>query len=90
MRNIYIGVCICAYMVKVISLSDEAYMKLKTLKRGKSFSEIVVELVEDKGDGKRKSINEFVGIWKDDDYWDNFKKEIRKLRTRAKLKEVRL
>ena len=32
------------YMTKVISISDEAYGKLKILKNEKSFSEIIVEL----------------------------------------------
>ncbi|MBS3080273.1 hypothetical protein J4221_02280 [Candidatus Pacearchaeota archaeon] len=31
-------------MVKIISLSNEAYEKLSSIKYGKSFSEVVVEL----------------------------------------------
>lgn len=73
-------------MVKVISLSNDAYEKLKALKRGKSFSDVVIELITRK---KRKNIMGFAGIWKDDaDYWDNFKKEIRKSRNKARLREV--
>lgn len=75
-------------MVKVISLSDEAYGKLKALKRDGSFSEIVVELVDNKGKRKR-SLAEFYGLWGDDRYWENFKKEIRKSRNKAKLREVK-
>ncbi|MDP4040004.1 MAG: antitoxin VapB family protein [Candidatus Pacearchaeota archaeon] len=75
-------------MVKVISLSDEAYRKLKVLKMGRSFSEVVVALIENKK-LKRKRLNEFVGIWAEDkEYWNNFKKEIRRSRNKSKMKEV--
>ncbi len=74
-------------MVKVISLSNEAYERLKGLKYGKSFSESIIDLIEKK---KKKSIMEFVGIWKNDDkYWENFKKEVRKTRNKMKLREVK-
>jgi predicted CopG family antitoxin len=77
-------------MVKVISLSDEAYRRLKALKRGKSFSETIIEIVEARR-RKKKSISKFVGIWsEDDEYWRNFKKEIRKSRDKAKMREVKL
>ncbi len=76
------------YMVKVISLSEEAYSKLKAAKHGRSFSEAVVELLEGR---KTKSIMEFAGIWaNDNDYWEQYEKEIRKSRNQAKLREVRL
>ena len=75
-------------MVKVISLSNSAYEKLKALKGEKSFSETVVELVDNKKFQKR-SIMKFCGICKDDDYWENFKKEIRKSRKNVKLREVK-
>ncbi len=52
-------------MVKVISLSNEAYEKLKNLKREKSFSELVIELAEEKK--KKKGIMDFFGIWSDRD-----------------------
>lgn len=35
-------------MTKVISISDDAYNKLKMLKNDKSFSQIIVELSENK------------------------------------------
>lgn len=37
-------------MTKVISISDEAYDRLKRLKNEKSFSEIIVELSSKKND----------------------------------------
>jgi predicted CopG family antitoxin len=77
-------------MVKVISLSDDAYRKLRVLKRGKSFSELILELTENKR-VKKKSIIEFLGIWAEDsEYWKNFKKEIRKSRDKAKMRELKL
>ena len=38
------------YMTKVISISDEAYGRLKRLKNEKSFSEIIVELSNKKNE----------------------------------------
>ena len=75
-------------MVKVISLSNEAYEKLKSIKRDRSFSEIVVELIEKK---KKKNIMDFFGIWA------NRKEEIKEMkkiiesdRRKFKLREVKL
>lgn len=75
-------------MVRVISLSNEAYEKLKSLKGRKSFSELIVDLLNRKV--QKKNIMEFAGIWKDDKYWENFNKEVKKTRKNSKLKEVRL
>ena len=50
-------------MVKVISLSEEAYARLKGNKGSKSFSEVVIEFVPEK---KKKSVMDFFGIWKED------------------------
>lgn len=45
---------------KTISLSDEAYTRLKSEKKeGESFSEVVTRLTE------RKSLLEFAGAWKE-------------------------
>lgn len=75
-------------MVKVISLSNEAYKKLKAIKRGRSFSEVVIEIVG--GRSKKENILELAGAWKDDsEYWGNFKKEIRKSRDKAKLRKYK-
>ena len=47
-------------MTRVISLSDRAYEALKSLKKpGESFSDIVLEVTEE----KRKSILDFAGKW---------------------------
>jgi predicted CopG family antitoxin len=79
----------CIHMVKVISLSEEAYRKLKALKSGRSFSETIVDIVDARRK-KKKSISNFIGIWSgDDEYWKNFKKEVRKSRNKAKMREVK-
>ena len=45
-------------MTKVISLSDEAYARLKELKKGgESFSDVVIEL------SGKKSLADFAGRW---------------------------
>ncbi|MEK6881413.1 MAG: antitoxin VapB family protein [Nanoarchaeota archaeon] len=75
-------------MVKVISLSNEAYGKLKRIKGDRSFSEVVVNLINDDKIIKRKRILELAGTWKDDSYWEEFKKEVRRNRNRMKLREV--
>lgn len=52
-------------MTKIISLSDEAYGRLKALKgNDKSFTKIVIELTEPK---KPKSLLDYAGVWKDRD-----------------------
>ena len=47
-------------MVRVISLSEEAYSKLKSAKGERSFSETVISLLEAK---PKKDIMEFAGKW---------------------------
>ena len=55
-------------MVKVISLSNPAYEKLKGMKQGQeSFSDVVLKLVEK---GKKKSLLEFAGVWKNNPEMD--------------------
>lgn len=74
-------------MVKVISLSNEAYDKLKALKRGESFSEVVVKLV---GERKKKNIMDFFGIWADrTEEIKKMKKMIEEDRKKFKLREAR-
>lgn len=71
-------------MVKVISLSNEAYGKLKAIKGDRSFSEVVVEITDVR---RKKSMMDFFGIWKEDaEYWNNFEKNIEGIRKRAKLR----
>ncbi len=75
-------------MVKVVSLSNEAYEKLKRIKNGKSFSEIVVELVECKN--KKKDFMKFAGIFKDDLEWEKNMEEVLKDRKNFKLRDVKI
>ena len=76
-------------MVKVISLSEEAYMKLKSIKNGRSFSETVVELIE-KPKRDKKDIMDFFGIWADDkDEWKKIERTLEEDRKRFKLREVK-
>ncbi len=72
-------------MVKVISLSDEVYKKLKALKGDRSFS----ETIRDSLDGKRKrgDIMKFCGIWKREE-WDEIVRELKESRKKAKLRGV--
>lgn len=72
------------YMTKIISLSDEAYSKLKAMKGKRSFSKTVVSLME-----PRRDIMEFAGIFKDRaDEWGEIEKDIYNERKKFKMKEV--
>lgn len=75
------------HMVKVISLSNKAYMSLKALKRGDdSFSDVVLKLAEKE---KKPSIMDLAGKWpgtKEDAI--AFKKMIEQDRNKFKLREV--
>lgn len=74
-------------MVKVISLSNDAYEKLKSRKNhDKSFSDVVIEMIDKK---EKPSIMDFFGILKDDkDTIDTFKKVIED-RKHIKLRDVK-
>jgi len=75
-------------MVKVISLSDEAYRRLKVLKKEMSFSEIVIELI--KGERKKEDLSRFCGAFKDNaDEWEKIKKRIYDDRKKFRLREVK-
>jgi len=61
-------------MTKIISLSDEAYDRLKKLKGDtKSFTKIVIELTEPK---RPKRLSDFAGMWKDRPEMDDIFKRI--------------
>ena len=75
-------------MVKVISLSNDAYEKLKSIKNEKSFSEVVVELIECKKKNK-KNIMKFAGIFKNDKEWEKIMKDTENDRKNFKLREVK-
>jgi len=72
-------------MVKVISLSDEAYVKLKEIKRNLSFSELVINLVSEKN---KRNLRDFSGIlsWEEG---EKFKNEITKNRKIQKIEGVK-
>ena len=47
-------------MTKIISISDEAYEKLKKMKNGYSFSKVIIELTK-----TRSNIMDFAGKWEE-------------------------
>jgi len=59
-------------MVKVISISDEAYNELRKIDEEKSFSEIVIEIIREK---KKKTLRELAGSWSKEDA-ERIKKEL--------------
>jgi len=71
-------------MVKVISLSDEAYTKLKSLKRDLSFSQIVLKLIEDK---TKKRAKDFYGLISKED-GAKWMKEVKRNRQSQKVRKV--
>ncbi len=75
-------------MTRVISLSDEAYGSLKSLKEeGESFSEVVNKLVAGK---KKGSIMDFAGKWVGSrEELDKIEKMIYEDRKKFKLRTVK-
>jgi len=74
-------------MTKIISLSEEAYSKLKAIKGDRSFSDVVIEFTNLR---KKRSILDFAGAFKDNaDEWKNIKKMIEEDRKKFKLREVK-
>jgi len=67
-------------MAKTIMISNDAYEKLKSIKirEDKSFSEVVVELVEEKKMKTGKGLKACLGILKDDKEYGKVMKEARK------------
>lgn len=73
-------------MTKCITLSDDAYNSLKSLKNDEeSFSDIVRKLAVKK---KSEMILSLAGIWKDNSRVSNIMKEIYKDRKNFKLRGV--
>ncbi|MBS7635404.1 antitoxin [Candidatus Bathyarchaeota archaeon] len=67
-------------MVKTITIKDDVYKELLKLKReGKSFSDILIELLE----RKRTDLTAFYGIFKDRKLWEEIEGEIQKVRKGA-------
>lgn len=75
-------------MVKVISLSNDAYERLSKIKNGKSFSEVVVELVDCKN--KKKDFLKFAGILKDDGEFTEIMNKVIEDRKSFKLRDVKI
>lgn len=74
-------------MVKVISLSNEAYNKLRAIKGNRSFSELVINIMEKKN---KKNLMDFYGIWADKkEEVEKMKKMIEDDRKKFKLREVK-
>ena len=73
---------ICIYMVKVISLSNEAYQALSGIKGKDSFSKVVLRLV---GRKEKKPLSYFAGKWKGD---TKIFDEILASRAKFKLRKV--
>lgn len=62
-------------MVKVISISDEAYKELKERKAARSFSEIIIELTVK----RKRPLSDFAGILTDEEA-ESIKKEMYEMR----------
>lgn len=75
-------------MVKVISLSNEAYGRLKALKGERSFSEVVIEEIVEKK--SRKDIMEFFGVLKRTEEWNKIKNKILEDRKKFKTRTYKL
>ncbi len=74
------------HMVKVISLSEEAYGTLKSAKgKDDSFSDVVLRLTA----RRRPPLSELAGKWKDRKELDKIEKMIYNNRRKAKLRAVR-
>lgn len=77
-------------MVKVISLSNEAYRRLRARKGNKSFSEIVIEYIDQVDRKKKKDLSRFSGVFREDaEEWENIKNKIYEDRKKFKLREVK-
>lgn len=70
-------------MVKTITIKDEIYRELLRLKgEGKSFSDILAELLE----GKRADPISFYGVFKDSEVWKEIEEDIQRARRGAVLR----
>jgi predicted CopG family antitoxin len=74
-----------AYMVKQVSLSDEAYERLKKAKKdSESFSDVVLRAVKN----PRGDLDRFFGVWKQEDY-SRIEARILADRKRSRSRDVR-
>jgi predicted CopG family antitoxin len=65
--------------MKTIMIRDDVYNKLARIKGNKSFSDIIEELIEESISLRRKRIEKYFGILKDDEAKE-LKKEIYEMR----------
>jgi predicted CopG family antitoxin len=65
--------------MKTIMIRDDVYNKLARIKGNKSFSDIIEELIEESISLRRKKIEKYFGILKDDEAKE-LKKEIYEMR----------
>ena len=74
-------------MTKVISLSNEAYERMKSVKgSGESFSDVVIKLI---GRTKKKPLSDFLGRWSGSETEiENIKKTITEDRKKFRTREV--
>ena len=74
-------------MTKVISLSNEAYERMKAAKKpGESFSDVVIKVI---GRTKKKPLSDFLGKWAgSEEEFEKIKKTLEEDRKKFKLREV--
>lgn len=66
-------------MAKTIMISNQIYEELKNIKKDKSFSETIMDLVEIAKWKTGADLRKHVGILKDDKEYDKIMKELRPL-----------
>ena len=66
-------------MAKTIMVSDEAYSKLKSIKEreDKSYSEVIIELVEIKKSRNLRDLKRYFSVFKGDTEYKEIMKEVR-------------
>ncbi|BFI74565.1 antitoxin VapB family protein [Sulfurisphaera ohwakuensis] len=67
--------------MKTIMIRDDVYKKLLEIKGDKSFSEVIEELIEESLNVRRKKIEKYFGILKEEEAKE-LTKEIEKMRKR--------
>lgn len=75
--------------MKTIMLSDEAYKKLASIKDGRSFTELISELVDEVKHTKLANIEEFFGIISEQEAKSLYK-ITKQVRSRAKRRDYEL
>ena len=66
-------------MAKTIMVSNDAYNRLKVIKEkeDKSFSDVIINLIEAKKTKTLNDVKSLFGIFKDDKEYDNIIKEVK-------------